>query len=152
MKLNKKTRERLYEADGRTITVKWPEDAPEPRSGHKYSVYGKDGQYLFRIVLERSKRLSYETKATIRIDGDPTRILPGLKGIRNDLGDYHPEPERIDRETEARYAMHASQRSALSSSTQRDLEAAERNYAKKGPGKFQERALENAKKARMEAA
>lgn len=144
MRLCKEDRERLY--SGKSETIVWPPDAPEPRRGHKYSVYTESGQRAFRIVVEGSRRLAYETKATVRIDGDPVRILPGLKGVRNELGDYVPEPERIDRDSEDRYAMQAAQRSALLSSTRGDVEAAERNFAKKGPGKFQQQALERARR------
>lgn len=146
MKLGKLARGKLYRAEGKAVTLTWPHDAPEPRSGHKYSIYSESGAFCFRIVLERSKRLPYETKATVRIDGDPIRLLPGLKGVRNELGDYVPEPERIDQDTEDHYAMQAAQRSALLAATSRDVEAAERNFAKKGPGKFQREALERARR------
>lgn len=104
MRLHKKTRLRLYTAEGPT-SFKWPQDAPEPISGHKYPVYGKGPKKLFSLRVEAVKRLSGGFKVTGTIDNDPFRPMVGIEGVRNEQGDYQPEPERIDEVTENRYAM-----------------------------------------------
>jgi hypothetical protein len=104
MKLTKRTREKLYAAQGKPISITWPQDSPDPHKGKRYPVYGEGGK-LFTIRVEGSKRLKYGTKAIVRIDNDPVRLLAGLPGVRNEQGDYVDEPERVSEEYEAQIAL-----------------------------------------------
>lgn len=113
MKLAKKTRKALYEAAPKPVEITWPQDAPEPSWGHRYPVYTEEGNYAFTVLLEGSQKGSYETKATVRIDTDPVRVLPGLPGVRTETGDYETEPERVDRAYEDRLAMLGQAKAAL---------------------------------------
>ena len=102
MNFPKKTRKALYEAKG-PIWINWPEGT-DPHPGKRYAVYSEeDGSRLFSVRVEKTKERG--AKALVRIDNDPVRILPGLQGVRNEQGNYEPEPERIDEVTENRYAM-----------------------------------------------
>ncbi len=122
MKLNKNTRKALYEAAPKTTEITWPQDAPEPSWGHRYPVYTEEGNYAFTVRLEGSHKGPYETKATVRIDSDPTRVLPGLKGVRTDAGDYETEPERVDRAFEDELAMTARYGSRVRRAERRPVE------------------------------
>lgn len=134
MRLHKKTRLRLYTAEG-PITFKWPQDAPEALAGHKYPVYGRNGKKLFSVRLEAVKRLKSEIRVTARIDNDSFRPMVGIQGTRNEEGDYEPEPERVDSQTENRYAMEGRAKTCL-------LGAEHRVESKRAS---QERRLERAK-------
>src|SRR3984885_8452027 len=118
----KTTRNGLYEAEGKPIQIAWPEDAPLPSWGRRYPVYSEKGDYAFTVRLEGSHRGSYETRATVRIDNDPSRVLPGLNGVRTAAGDYETEPEQVDRAYEDRLAMVGSAKTARFSA-ERTLEA-----------------------------
>jgi hypothetical protein len=114
MNLPKATRKKLYEAEGKPISISWPLDAPEAHGGKRYAVYSEeDGGKLFTIRLERSKRSPYGTKAMVRIDSDPVRVLPGLAGARLEDGSYETEPERVDEKFEGALVLEASQRNAV---------------------------------------
>jgi hypothetical protein len=109
VKLAKQTRERLYKAQGRAIEITWPQDGPDPRKGKRYAVYGEN-EKVFTIRVEKLR--SRGEKALVRIDDDPVRVLQGLSGQRNELGDYEDEPERVSEEVEAELAIHARRRFA----------------------------------------
>jgi hypothetical protein len=122
MKLDKQTRKALYKAAPKAIEITWPQDAPLPSWGHRYPVYTEEGNYAFTVRLEASHKGSYETKATVRIDKDPARILVGLNGVRREDGGYETEPERVDQDYEERLAMTGSAKTAISGAEHR-LEA-----------------------------
>jgi hypothetical protein len=130
VKLDKKTRKALYEAAPKTTEITWPQDAPFPSWGHRYQVYGDEGNYLFTMRLEGSHKGAYETKATVRIDSDPSRVLPGLKGIRTEQGAYETEPERVDRGYEDRLAMTGSAKTVIKGAEHR-FEAKKRGHEQK---------------------
>lgn len=144
MKLTKKTRKRLYEAEGKPIQIAWPEDAPLPSWGHRYPVYSEKGDYAFTVRLEGSHRGPYETKATVRIDNDPSRVLPGLNGVRTAAGDYETEPEQVDREYEDRLAMVGRSKTIMLGVVQREVTKAESS----GEGKRAEEHVARAERRR----
>lgn len=113
MNIPKQDRKKLYE--GKPVTIDWPTDAPEPHAGKRYAVYSEeDGTKLFSIRLESSKRSRYgTTRATVKIDNDPVRVLPGLPGVRAEDGSYETEPERVSGEYEGKLSLEASQRTAV---------------------------------------
>lgn len=103
MKLEKKDRERLYKAKGKVIAITWPQEAPRARGGKRYAIYGDADEKLFSIRLERSKRGSEMTRAWVRVDNDPIRILPGLTD----------EPERVHEDYEVILCTEATYRNRL---------------------------------------
>lgn len=75
MILPKLTRQRIYTAKG-AVAITWPQDAPEPQVGHKYSIQSsatKSGEHKFSV--EARTELPDGWMATVRLDGDPVRLL-----------------------------------------------------------------------------
>lgn len=112
MKLNKATRKRLYEAK-KPIWISWP--LAEVRSGRTYRVSLKGGKSFGILVLKTKER---GTKALIKIHDDPTPILPGLRGVRNEAGDYESEPQPVDAEYQAKLSLQANQAAAVLAANQ----------------------------------
>lgn len=105
MKLSTKTRKRIRTAGGKPVKINWPqgEGNPDCRSGHKYPIYNEKGRFAFKVrVVSRSG-----SKATVRIDDDPVRRLPGLVGQRDEAGAYEDEPERVPASYERQLAVEA---------------------------------------------
>lgn len=121
MNLPKKTRKKLYEAKG-PIWIAWPEGT-DPHPGRRYPVHSEeDGSRLFSVRVEKTKDRG--SKARVKIDNDPVRILPGLQGTHNEQGDYESEPERVSSEYEAKLCLEASAPTAMLGAAHRDVSAA----------------------------
>lgn len=111
MNLPKPTRKKLYTAKG-PVWIEWPQGSPDPHPGRRYPVYSEeDGSKLFSVRVESTKARG--TKAKVKIDNDPVRVLPGLQGTHNEQGDYESEPERVSAEYEKQLALEANQRTAI---------------------------------------
>lgn len=142
MKLHKKTRERLRAASPKPVEFKWNQDE-DPKRGKVYRVYGSDPHKpLFNIRVEGVKG----QKVVARIDADPYRPMVGLKGQRNELGDYEDEPERVSAEWEAELAMRASGKTAIVQAARREVSRAAADYSEKGHGTGRAVKLKKARK------
>jgi hypothetical protein len=130
MKLAKKTRRRIYEAQGKPVEITWPTSAPEAMKGHRYPVYTKEGR-AFQIRVEAIKR-GATTKCVVKIDADPFRPMFGLAGQRNDAGDYESEPERVSAEYEARRALEGRTKTGILGLEHRITEAKDRKELRIG--------------------
>jgi hypothetical protein len=151
MKLPTRTRKRIRTAGGKPVRINWPEDAPECLSGHKYAVYNDAGRYQFRVRVLSSARWDEgsgtkpEVKATVRIDQDSVRRLPGLSGQRNEAGDYEDEPERVPAAYESQLAVEAQWANIGRGEAMRRIDAT------KTGGKAQDEAMARAKRRLVEA-
>jgi len=152
MKLDQETRKRLYKAAPRSIEITWPVDGPDPHSGKRYAVYNEEGNRVFTILLERSKKSPYETKARVRIDSDPVRILPGLNGTRREDNSYETEPERVSAEYEARLAIQGGAKTVMAGAEQRQREKAKDQGAEHKAGRGKQAREYAARAKRLEAA
>jgi len=152
VKLGQDTRKRLYKAAPRSIEITWPIDGPDPHSGKRYAIYNEEGNLVFTILLERSKRGPYETKARVRIDSDPVRILPGLNGTRREDNSYETEPERVHADYEKLLAGEALQKTTLLSAEQRQRQKAASKGAEHKAGRGKQAREYAARAKRLESA
>jgi hypothetical protein len=117
----KQTRSMIFKAD-REVEILWPDQAREPQVGHTYSVQTKGGPEgttgLRLLVSARRQDEEQLWHATVKLDGDPTRLLGRGGGYRSsEMGAMsvdpdHPnyEPEAVSKEEEQRLADEAAVR------------------------------------------
>lgn len=154
MKLTKKTRKALHEAKGKPIWIKWPRSA-KPRKGQTYHLDDFDPDT--RLMVVGFNLDGFE--ALVKLNHDPILSLHGLKGIRNENGDYESEPEPVNaryqalldaegRQKTARLGMEGIAREKAAEGQRKLLRAKEKGS--KGEQRFYER-VQRHKEARKVA-
>lgn len=122
MILDKLTRKKIFNASGKPVEILWPKDANEPVVGNKYTVQtSADKEGIANIIVQAVSELPEGWKATVKIDGDPVRLLGKAAGYSTSsqgaIGTRKPrdaapingpqfrsevEPEAVDESTQRR--------------------------------------------------
>lgn len=107
MIFDKVSRQRIYAAKGKALDVLWPAES-EPRVGGKYSIQSssKAGEYQLRVLSFR--RLPDRVMATVKLEGDPVRLLAITTGYTEFTGRaMSEEPEAVTAEDQRRMTLEA---------------------------------------------
>ena len=123
MRLEKKTREKLYKAKGKPVMISWPLD-DAPRKGQRHAVYGDSGEKIFSIRIEGVRWA--QRSALVVIDNDPIRLLHGMAD----------EPEKVSEAYEDLLCFEAAARNAIRQGEQQQRARSQEAASKSHKGKL----------------
>lgn len=106
MKLAKQTRRAIYAAAPGSIKIPWPE---EPQVGRKHVIQSSRKAGNTRLVILARERSAEKWLATVRLEGDPVRMLDKSGGYTDFDGRAmsRDEPEAVSAEVQNQFSVKA---------------------------------------------
>lgn len=114
MILPRETRKLIHEANGRPVTIKWPETEHDPKRGHSYTIQGSGHRAGSASMLVCDIGKNGYVKVQVIDDPSRLRVSKARRPLDTKAAPQHTveahteyEPGRISAEEEETLAMHA---------------------------------------------
>lgn len=119
MKLSREEKTALWASKGSPVEMDWTPSF-DPTKGQTYAIEGFDPNVRLMVCWVSADR----KRVTATFNKDPILTLPGLKGTRNENGDYEDEPEPVNARYQAILSAEGAQKTARLGMEQIDKERA----------------------------